>query len=91
MIRLEVDVAFNCRPKKGERRANDGSGRLVKCSISFGNSIDECLSEARAAAKAAAKIAPGYSDVLAVRAYDNDAFRADPLGCEPIYSAASLS
>lgn len=91
MIRFEVDTAFNCRPKKGERRAKDGTGRLVKCSILFGDSIDECIAEAVASAKAGARLAPGYSEIIAVRAYDDAAFRADPLNCKPIYTAASLS
>lgn len=90
MIRLEVDVAFNCRPKKGERRAKDGSGRLVKCTIYFGATLDACLKEARNAAKAGEKIAPGYSKVIEVRAFDNAAFSADPLNCKPIHKSAAL-
>jgi hypothetical protein len=89
-IRLEVDIAFNCRPKKGERRAKDGTGRLVKCSIYFGASIAECLGEARSARKAADKHAPGYSEVIAVRAYDREAFSADPLKAVPTYQGAAL-
>lgn len=83
--RLEVDIAYNCRPNKRERRTKDG--RLLKCLIYRGATFEECLSDAR---KTQAVGTPGYSEVIAVRGYDDDTFRADPLNCEPAYQAAAL-
>lgn len=90
MIRIEVDTAYNCRPKKGERRAPDRSGRMMKCQIIIASALAEGLRDARATKKAGEKIAPGYSEVIAVRAYDNAAFNADPFGTAPIHTATAL-
>lgn len=90
MIRLEVDTAFNCRPKKGERRAKDGTGRLVKSTLYFGRTLEECLADARTTADAGEAINPGYAEVIEVRAFDKDTFDADPLAAEPMYKAAGI-
>ena len=74
-FRLEIDIAFNVRPKKGERRAKDGTGRMVKASIYLGTEA-ECFADARAARVAAEKDCPGYSEVIAVRGYDRATFDA---------------
>ncbi|SCM79927.1 hypothetical protein KL86PLE_90712 [uncultured Pleomorphomonas sp.] len=87
-IRLEIAVAYNCRPKKGESRHTDG--RLLKTSIIFGESLDELLAEGRAGREAAEKFAPGYTEVISVRAYDKAAFHADPFGCPALFEAATL-
>ncbi len=87
-IRLEIRTAINVRPKRNEPRMPDG--RLITSSILHGNTLDEVIAEARAARIAAEEIAPGHSEVVSVRAYDRDAFHADPFGCPPIYEAASL-
>lgn len=84
MYRLEVDIAYNCRPNKGERRAKDGTGRLVKCSIHFGTK-EECLADARASRRASERNVPGYAEVIEVRGYDRAAFDADPLKAVPEY------
>lgn len=89
-IRLEVDIAYNCRPNKGERKAKDGTGRLVKCSIYFGDSLAECLGEATRAQIAGNVMAPGYSEIIAVRGYDNAAYKADPLKAIPTFKSAEL-
>ncbi len=81
-IRMEVDIAFNCRPKRGERRAKDGSGRLVKASLYFGEE-GACIADARKAREAGARIAPGYSETVETRFYDAVAFKADPLRAKP--------
>lgn len=88
--RLEVDFAFNCRPKKGERRSKDGTGRLVKCSIYFGADLRDCMAQAADNRNAGQKIAPGYSEVIDVRGYDNAAYKADPLKAVPNFRAADL-
>lgn len=87
-IRLFVDVAFNCRAKKGDRKLKDG--RLVKAEIYFGATVKECLAEARKTFKAGEKMAPGYAEVVKVHAYKEAEFRAAPSTTDPIYSAASL-
>lgn len=76
MIRIEIDTAFNCRPRKGERRAPDGSGRLLKTSICRAECTKAAIAEVAAGKKAGAEIAPGYSEILAVRLYDDAAFAA---------------
>lgn len=89
-IRLEIDTAFAVRPKKGERRATDGSGRMMKTSIVFADTLEAALAEARATAAAGAAMAPGYAEVLAVRAFDAATFSADPLAAVPTFTAATL-
>lgn len=76
MIRVEVDTAFNCRPKKGESRAKDGTGRLVKTSIITAGTIEEALADLAEVKKRSAEIAPGYAEIIGVRAYDREAFSA---------------
>ena len=91
MIRLEIDTAFACRPRKGERRAKDGSGRLVKCDIFYGDNLDEMLAEARKSRANSDRFCrPGYAEVIGIRAYDDAAFRINPLKATPFYSATSL-
>ena len=87
--RLEVDYAFNCRPKKGERRER-GTGRLVKCSIFFGTDLRDCMFQAVENRTAGEKIAPGYSEVIDVRGYNNAAYKADPLKAVPNFKSAEL-
>lgn len=89
MIRLEVDVALNCRPNKRERRTKDG--RLLQCRMYSGATLSECLKEARKVLKAGEKIGPGYAEVIEVRAYDKEAFLADPFNCKPLYEARTLN
>lgn len=86
--RLEVDKAFGCRPKRGEARHKDG--RLLKCSIYFGRTLAECLQDARAAAEAGARIAPGYAEIVAVRSYARASYELDPLRAVPQYRAETL-
>ena len=88
--RLEVDVAYNCRPKKGERRAKDGSGRLVKCSIFFGADLRDCMAQAVENRTAGETMAPGYSAVIDVRGYDNATFKVDPLKAVPNFKSPAL-
>jgi len=87
--RLEVDYVYNVRAKKGERRER-GTGRLIKALIYFGSDLRECMAEAVATRAAADKIAPGYSEVVGVRGYDNAAFKADPLKAEPNFRSIDL-
>lgn len=89
-IRLEVDVVFNCRPKKGERRAKDGTGRLLKCQISHGDDLTGLLLDAALNRAASEEMAPGYSEVVAIRAYDNAEFHRDPLKAVPFHAATKL-
>lgn len=88
--RLEIDIAYNCRPKKGERRAKDGTGRMVKCQIIFGDDLADCLKEARVGRKSAEKIAPGYTEVIEVRGYDKAKYEIDPLKAVPEYRAPTV-
>jgi hypothetical protein len=80
MIRFEIDTIFAVRPRKGERRHN---GRLLKTSVC--GAVD--LAEARAEYAAAVSRGNDYSAPIAFRAYDWDAFMADPLNTKPIEAA----
>lgn len=88
-IRLEVDYAYNVRASRKERRAKDG--RLVKCMI-FRNCADleAALAEARENQKAGEEIAPGYAQVIAVRAYDQDVYLLNPTNAVATYTAEAL-
>ncbi|MEZ0212456.1 MAG: hypothetical protein ACAH27_05830 [Xanthobacteraceae bacterium] len=70
--RIEVDVAFNVRPSKGERRAKDGTGRLVKAMIYHGTHA-ECMEDILAYT---AGMSGGSSEILEIREYDFDAYYA---------------
>lgn len=74
MIRLEIDTIYNCRAKKGERRAPDRSGRLLKTTIIYEDGLDAALNAARQMKETGERIAPGYSEVMEIRAYDRDQF-----------------
>lgn len=80
MIRYEIDTIFAVRPRRGERRLN---GRLLKTSVL--GAVD--LSEARSEYEAAVSRATDYSAPIAFRAYDWDAFMADPINTKPIFTA----
>jgi len=83
--RLEVDVAYNVRARKGERRER-GTGRLIKCLIYRGTRA-ECFADARALS---AVTDTGHSEVIAVRGYDEAAYKIDPLKAVPEFTSASL-
>jgi hypothetical protein len=83
--RLEIDVAFNVRARKGERRER-GTGRLIKCLI-YRGTRDECFADARSTDAA---MTGGHSEVIAVRGYDEAAYKIDPLKAIPEFVAATL-
>lgn len=85
--RLEIDVAYNVRARKGERRER-GTGRLIKCLIYRGER-EVCFAEARATA-AAMECGAGYCEVIDARGYDAAAFNLDPLKAVPNFKAGSL-
>ena len=85
--RLEVDRAYNVRPKKGERRER-GTGRLVKATIWFGADLRDCM--AQASANAAAIPDDGYSEIIAVRGYDNAAYLVYLLKAVPNFTSPKL-
>lgn len=87
-IRLIVDIAYNCRPKRGERRAKDGTGRLVQSVQHFGATLAQCAADARESRAASERVAPGYSEVIGWSAYDDAAFRADPFKCKPLFAGS---
>jgi hypothetical protein len=87
--RLEVDRAYNVRPKKGERREL-GTGRLVKAQLWMGNDLSDCMAQAVENDAACEKVAPGASEVIAVRGYDNETYKIDPLKAVPNFISTQL-
>lgn len=87
--RLEVDYVYNVRAKKGERRER-GTGRLVKALIYFGNDLRDCMIQALATHSAGQALAPGYSEIIGVRGYDNATYKADPLKAVPNFRSSEL-
>jgi hypothetical protein len=85
--RLEVDYAYNVRAKKGERRER-GTGRLIKALIYFGDDLRDCHTQAEATRDAMGT--DGYATVVAVRGYDNVAYKVDPLKAVPNFVAPGL-
>lgn len=77
MIRFEVDTIFAVRPHKGERRHK---GRLLKTSIHYADTLEAARADVREPLE-------GYSQHIAFRAYDADAFAADPLNAKPFWTA----
>lgn len=88
---LWVDVAYNVRPKKGERRAPDGSGRLVKSLRFIGDTVAEVVGEAAENSKAVGHGENGYSEVIGARLYREVEWSADALTAQPVSSGKSLS
>jgi hypothetical protein len=80
MIRFEFDTVFNVRAHKGERRAADGSGRLLKTTVFLTDELEAGFRDIRDIVDPT-----GHAEIVDVRAFDNDRFKADPLGAVPFY------
>lgn len=85
--RLEVDYRYNVRAKKGERRER-GTGAMIKALIYFGDDLAECTAEANVTRDAMGS--DGHAVVIAVRGYDNAAYKVNPLKAVPNFVSAEL-